>query len=211
MGICVKCGEKTGDMERSFALVDVAKYNYNTARGTQIETKCRFIGFRNYSVCSDCASSYAKSKQGFFGYLSFSVVTLFSSIFLLCGIAIALYSLFAKVNGNIYLSFGVGCAGLALCAWLICFFITSAKVKKARNTSFSALAGKYAGELIQSCLAAKSGYECTLPKGSSPGDSAGRTFIEATIDNMMMDSRSMAFKFNIPETAAQQIKEHFYK
>jgi len=26
---------------------------------------------------------------------------------------------------------------------------------------------------------------------------------------MLMDIRSMAFKFNIPEIAAQQIKEHF--
>ena len=211
MGTCIKCGKKTGEMERTFALVDVARYNCNTARGTQIETKYKFIGFRNYFVCSDCASSYAKSKQGFFGYLSFSVVTLFSSIFMFCSIAIALYSLFAKVNGNIYLSLGMGCGGLALCAWLICFFITAAKVKKARNISPNALAGEYAGELIQSCLAAKSGYECTLPKGSSPGDSASRTYIETTIDNMIMDSKSMAFKFNIPEIAAQQIKEQYFR
>ena len=86
MGTCIKCGKKTGEMERTFALVDVAKYNYNTARGTQIETKYKFIGFRNYFVCSDCASSYAKSKQGFFGYLSFSVVTLFGSIFMFCAL-----------------------------------------------------------------------------------------------------------------------------
>ena len=209
MGTCIKCGKQCGEIERTFALVDVAKYNYNTARGTQIETKCKFIGFRNYSVCSNCASSYAKSKQGFFGYLSFSVVTLFSSIFMICGIAIALYSLFAKTNENIYLSFGVGCGGLVLCAWLVCFFITAAKVKKARNISSNALTGKYAGELIHSCLAAKSEYECTLPKGSSPGDSAWRAYIEATIDNMIMDIRPMAFKFNIPEIAARQIKEHF--
>ena len=210
MGACIKCGKQSGEIERTFALTDVAKYNYNTARGTQMETKCKFIGFKNYSVCLDCASSYAKSKQGFFGYLSFSVVTLFSSIFMICGIASALYSLFAKANEHIYLSFGVGCGGLALCAWLICFLITAAKVKKARNISSNALAGKYAGELIQNCLAAKSGYECTLPKGSSPGDSAGRVYIEATIDNMMMDIKSMALQFNIPEIAAQQIKERFY-
>ncbi len=48
MGTCIKCGKKTGEMERTFALVDVAKYNYNTARGTQIETKFKFIGFRNF-------------------------------------------------------------------------------------------------------------------------------------------------------------------
>ena len=209
MRTCIKCGKQRGEIERTFALVDVAKYNYNTARGSQQETKCKFIGFRNYSVCADCASSYAKSKQGFFGYLSFSVVTLFSSIFMICGIAVALYSLFAKTNENIFLSFGVGCGGLALCVWLGCFFITAAKVKKARNISSYALAEKYAGELIHSCLAVKSGYECTLPERSSPGDSAGRVYIEATIDNMMMDIKSMAFKFNIPEIAAQQIKEHF--
>ena len=206
---CIKCGKQCGEIERTFALVDVAKYNYNTARGLQIETKCKFIGFRKYSVCSDCASSYAKSKQGFFGYPSFSVVTLFSSIFIICGIASALYSLFAKANQNVYLSFGVGCGGIALCAWIICFFITAAKVKKARNISSNALAGKYAGELMHNCLATKSEYECTLPKGSSPGDSAGRIYIEATIDNMIMDIRPMAFKFNIPEIAAQQIQEHY--
>ena len=209
MGTCIKCGKQCGEIERTFALVDVAKYNYRTARGTQIETKCKFIGFRNYSVCVECASSYAKSQQGFFGYPSFSVVTLFSSIFMICGIASALYSLVAKANENVYLSFGLGCGGLALCAWLVCFFITAAKVKKARNISSNALAGKYAGELIHSCLATKSGYECTLPKGSSLSDSAGREYIEATIDNMIMDSRSMAFKFNIPEIAARQIKEHY--
>lgn len=206
MGTCIKCGKQCGEIERTFALVDVAKYNYRTARGTQIETKCKFIGFRNYSVCVECASSYAKSQQGFFGYPSFSVVTLFSSIFMICGIASALYSLFAKANENVYLSFGLGCGGLALCAWLICFFITAAKVKKARNIASNVLAKKYAGELIQNCLAAN---ECTLPKGSSPCDSAWRAYIEATIDNMIMDIRPMAFKFNIPEIAAQQIKEHF--